>query len=434
MTDQIRFIDVFAGCGGLSLGLVKSGCTGLFAVEKNQTAFETLAHNLINSTSKYFEWPSWLPQMAQTCEDLLQNFSEEISSLNGCVDLIVGGPPCQGFSIAGKRNPIDPRNKMSEQYLALVGLVMPSFIVIENVAGYDIGFEEKIEESGSETNGKKQSYAKYIACRLSDIGYSVSAGILNCAEFGVPQTRRRFFMFCERKDNKKEFKNLFAEFVNTKKNFLKSKSLPVNRYISAKEALSDLELGKRKLVPSCDSNVKNFFEAEYLTNVVLSPFQKEMRKDCMLTIPNSRRLAKHKAKTVEHFKKIQKICRPGVSISLNEMKEVGTKKHSITVLNKDGPAPTVTTLPDDILHYKEPRILTVRENARLQSFPDWYEFLGNYTTGGVRRKSECPRYTQVGNAVPPLVSEAIGLFIQKLIAERKNDKKITASKEELSIQ
>ena len=77
------------------------------------------------------------------------------------------------------------------------------------------------------------------------------------------------------------------------------------------------------------------------------------------------------------------------------------------------PAPTLTTLPDDILHYGEPRILTVRECARLQSFPDWFTFHGKYTTGGDRRKVECPRYTQVGNAVPPLLAKAIGAGILK---------------------
>lgn len=72
------------------------------------------------------------------------------------------------------------------------------------------------------------------------------------------------------------------------------------------------------------------------------------------------------------------------------------------------PAPTLTTLPDDILHYSDPRILTVRECARLQSFPDWFTFHGKYTTGGELRKVECPRYTQVGNAVPPLLARAVG--------------------------
>jgi len=88
------------------------------------------------------------------------------------------------------------------------------------------------------------------------------------------------------------------------------------------------------------------------------------------------------------------------------------KKQAITPLCKDLPSATVTTLPDDIIHYAEPRILTVRENARLQTFPDWFEFTGAYTTGGKQRKHTCPRYTQVGNAVPPLLAEAMGLLIE----------------------
>jgi DNA (cytosine-5)-methyltransferase 1 len=79
------------------------------------------------------------------------------------------------------------------------------------------------------------------------------------------------------------------------------------------------------------------------------------------------------------------------------------------------PSHTLTTLPDDLLHYSEPRILTVRELARLQSFPDWFEFRGKYTTGGKRRRHECPRYTQVGNAVPPLVAQALGNVLMETL-------------------
>jgi DNA (cytosine-5)-methyltransferase 1 len=95
----------------------------------------------------------------------------------------------------------------------------------------------------------------------------------------------------------------------------------------------------------------------------------------------------------------------------------GLLKYRIVPLDPNKPAPTVTTLPDDILHYSEPRVLTVRESARLQSFPDWFHFLGKYTTGGAMRIRECPRYTQVGNAVPPLLARAIGFTLTALLAE-----------------
>lgn len=84
-------------------------------------------------------------------------------------------------------------------------------------------------------------------------------------------------------------------------------------------------------------------------------------------------------------------------------------------LNEFDKTPTITTLPDDYIHYHEPRILTVREYARIQSFPDWYEFQGKYTTGGILRVKEVPRYTQIGNAIPPLFSEQSGLILKHLI-------------------
>src|SRR6201986_2192813 len=89
------------------------------------------------------------------------------------------------------------------------------------------------------------------------------------------------------------------------------------------------------------------------------------------------------------------------------------------VLDPDRPSPTITSMPDDLLHYGEPRILTVRENARLQSFPDWFAFKGKYTTGGHLRRREVPRFTQVANAVPPLVARAIGEFLMKAMTKPK---------------
>ncbi len=131
--------------------------------------------------------------------------------------------------------------------------------------------------------------------------------------------------------------------------------------------------------------------------------------------PNSLRLPNHKPETVKKFKDVLKKCPKGITLNHQFRRYFKMKKQCFTPLHPDMVSKTITTLPDDLLHYSEPRILTVRENARLQSFPDWFEFKGKYTTGGERRKHECPRYTQVGNAVPPLMSEAIGNIIQKLV-------------------
>ena len=99
----------------------------------------------------------------------------------------------------------------------------------------------------------------------------------------------------------------------------------------------------------------------------------------------------------------------------SERERFGVKKQHLVVLNADNPSHTLTTLPDDYLHYAEPRILTVREYARLQSFPDWFSFHGKYTTGGHLRTKQCPRYTQVGNAVPPRLARFLGTLIRHYV-------------------
>jgi DNA (cytosine-5)-methyltransferase 1 len=106
-----------------------------------------------------------------------------------------------------------------------------------------------------------------------------------------------------------------------------------------------------------------------------------------------------------------------VQLSKEDRERLGLSKHCTVPLDPSMPSHTLTTLPDDILHYSEPRILCVREYARLQSFPDWFAFKGKYTTGGDRRVRECPRYTQVGNAVPPFLSECLGLLLQQIVSD-----------------
>ena len=100
---QHTFIDLFAGCGGLSLGLKKAGWQGLFAIEKTADAFLTLKHNLVNkSVVAPFLWPEWLPCVSMTTSELIKDYSKQLKKLRGKVDLIAGGPPCQGFSFAGR--------------------------------------------------------------------------------------------------------------------------------------------------------------------------------------------------------------------------------------------------------------------------------------------------------------------------------------------
>lgn len=411
-STPLRFVDVFAGCGGLSLGLAEAGCKGVFAIEKSPLAFETLRYNLVDGKHHSFDWPDWLPKEAMTCEALLANHGVQLDTLKGTIDLMVGGPPCQGFSTAGRRDPADPRNQMTEQYLLLVEKLQPRFIVIENVAGFNMRFESDEGLDKLIKDPKHSSYADYVTGRLEDLGYTVSRGLVNCADFGVPQNRLRYLVMCELRSATGEVAtNLLQCLMDSRKEFLQTQGLSTTQKVTVVDAIDDLRTAGKSLAKNTDSEARGFLEADYEAPPVQNGFLKSMRKRSSESAPNSRRLANHKLATIAYFKKVQEICRPGHCMSITERKILGTKKHSTTVLHSDLPAPTITTLPDDIIHYCEPRILTVRENARLQSFPDWFEFQGKYTTGGKQRKQECPRYTQVGNAVPPLLATAIGQVI-----------------------
>ena len=139
MTQQLNYIDIFAGCGGISLGLYNAGLTGIFAIEKHPDAFLTLKHNLIDNRSN-FEWPEWLPLRSWDIDILLKKYSDQLIELRGQIDLIAGGPPCQGFSVAGQRRNTDQRNKLIHSYLKFVELIQPRVIIFENVRGFTFRF------------------------------------------------------------------------------------------------------------------------------------------------------------------------------------------------------------------------------------------------------------------------------------------------------
>lgn len=404
---QKRFIDLFAGCGGLSLGLTNSGWQGVFAVEKTADAFETLKHNLIDRdiVSK-FDWPAWLACGPTTTSELIENHSESLKNLKGTIDLIAGGPPCQGFSFAGRRNPDDPRNKLTEEYIQIVDMVKPKYLLLENVKGFKSAFKNTANASD-----KGKVYAEVVKEKLEAIGYKVFHQIVNASRFGVPQPRPRFIMIAIRNELLID-QSPFVILDELLPNYRKSKGLDSAKDTSVKEAISDLETEGATLIPSTDT--EGFQQIQYAPES-LTAYQKLMReKSIEFSAPDSLRLARHNNVTLARFKTVLNGHTKGKAVRKEALELMGTKKRSFTPLHPDLPSRTITTLPDDLLHYSEPRILTVRENARLQSFPDWFEFKGKYTTGGKRRKFECPRYTQVGNAVPPLMAEALGLVIDNL--------------------
>jgi DNA (cytosine-5)-methyltransferase 1 len=404
------YIDLFSGCGGLSLGLGNAGWQGVFAVEKDEMAFDTFKHNLIDGKHKHFDWPEWLPKEATTIQTILKKYKEQLLKLKGEVDLIAGGPPCQGFSLAGRRNPNDPRNGLSNQYLKMVALVSPKYILLENVRGFNSTFSDAKGQKG------KIPQSMIVKTKLEKLGYKVFTDYVNSRDYGVPQQRQRFLMVGIRKDVLTEQVNPFELLKKIRPVFLKSKGLSEN-FVSVKEAIGDFETKLKDLIYHSGSQERGFKQLDYMPPKNLNSYQKVMRKGLNGSKPNSLRMARHKDTTIEKFKLIHELCRPGVALNDAARDKVGTRKQTTTVLNALTPSKTLTTLPDDIIHYSEPRILTVRESARIQSFPDDFSFQGKYTTGGMRRTKECPRYTQVGNAVPPLLGEVLGRLIMALNKE-----------------
>lgn len=410
-TEQLpQFIDVFAGCGGLSLGLMQAGWDGLFAIEKDKFAFETLSANLLGTDKRYlFSWPDWLPAKPCSLGSLLNKHAKELSPLSGKLDLLVGGPPCQGFSSAGRRDPNDPRNTLVSDYLTLVKSLRPRIVLIENVRGFTIDFVEKRSTSG------RINYSQKIQERLSE-DYWVFSRMLDTSLFGVPQERRRFFIIALRRTAwRRAPDDPFVLLEALVPCFLRSKGL--NTRIASRSAISDLEISRNGVVASCDT--EGFEQIGYVSPD--TRYQKLMHSG-LQAAPSDLRLARHRPEIEKRFAKIIHICRAqgrlNVSIDPQLRDRFSLKKQALRVLDPDRPAPTITSMPDDLLHYIEPRTLTVRENARLQSFPDWFAFKGKYTTGGDRRRREVPRFTQVANAVPPLLAEALGGMLKALIASR----------------
>ena len=420
----LKFVDLFAGCGGLSLGLSQAGLRGAFAIEKDPMAFETFKANFIGNgaNSIGFEWPEWLPQHAWDIEDLLHLHGDKLRSLAGEIDVLAGGPPCQGFSFAGRRQEDDPRNLLSNRYVEVVEALQPRALVLENVPGMRSLHKKRASARGSDGSLGRRSYYAILVERLEAAGYVVSADLVDASRFGVPQKRSRLIAIGLRKD----LATGFTDFTGKWEELLEASRLEMltqlglPEAVSASMALSDLETGSAGRVECIDPESRgSFVEAAYSApSTVYQQLMHEGHAGPM----NSMRLARHRPEIEARFAKILSECRRGAPMSVAARDAFGLRKQRIHPMSATVPSPTVTTLPDDILHYAEARILTVRESARLQSFPDWFHFMGKYTTGGMRRKKECPRYTQVGNAVPPLLARATGMAIITLLDETTPDR------------
>lgn len=415
--EKMTYIDFFSGCGGLSLGLGLANWNGIFAIEKDPMAFKTFKRNLIDEDSlhrHFCDWPDWLTKEPHAIEDVLEDKSicQEFKKLAGTVTLVAGGPPCQGFSVAGARNGKDPRNLLVFKQIEAIRLLRPKFALVENVGGFERKFVTKPTEEGC------ISVAEEAIQELKDAGYNVGKVIINAAEYGVPQLRQRVILFAISKeyagllDSKRLLEDTLSKVAIEQR---KELGLPVDRYVNVEEALSDLS--GDELVD--DPEFSGYKTCRYLPPQ--SAYQEMMRKNTEgCGIPTSHRFNKHSQKVIDLYDLAHRTQRPG-RLSKEFLYENGCHSNKRFVLNLEEPCSTVTTAPEELIHYKHPRVVTLREMARIQSFPDDFAFYGRYTLNGPARGIDVPRNAQIGNAIPPLAGRAIGKAIQMIAEEIESE-------------
>ena len=440
---KLKYIDLFAGCGGLSLGLRQSGHELLLAVEKSPMAAETYFHNFVKRIVDPKDWQEYLLSglanqvekrlLVAPVSDLLSSQPAMDSLKSQEPDLVVGGPPCQGFSLAGRRNPSDIRNKLPWEFLEVVERTNPKMVVIENV----LGMKHKFNPNENTT------VFDQLQTALTDTGkgYEVQAVEVNALHFGAPQHRPRLLIIGLRKDIS-QTRQLFSTNNLWKSDFMGQTLQPALAPIPTETPTSVTSVGEAI--------------ADLLENPSQNSYTKLM-SSAWGTIPASKVIPNHKKrthqpKTEQRFRLYQFLSQSGVDSrilgfgSREKMEEaltacklpaispdgtilattktsllelswsLRTKKHSQRVLDLDKPSPTVVTIGDDYVHPLEARSFTVRELARFQGFPNGFEFRAKETTGGINRKNEVPQYSQVGNAVSPFLAKAIGELASRLLA------------------
>ena len=416
-SSQLTFIDLFAGCGGLSLGLEKAGFFPLYVNELNKDALETYLINRDNNyphlREKFFSQDikkviHKKNYFADLHEDFKKYFGRNFKK--DTVDLVVGGPPCQGFSGIGVRRSYSvdrikiPSNHLFQDMVFFIKNINPKIFLFENVKG--------LLTARWTRKGVKGEVFKDVLKTFKEIpNYQVKFKLVYSKDYGVPQNRPRILIIGVHKDIKmklvKEDDALTNKFIPK----------PDYQYPNIDEVLSDL----------VDKNFINGGETLDYPSSPKNKWQKNIRKKSKSKqIRKNRKLTEHKYSN--HSKKIISKFTCMIKNHGQIPSEFKTKKFSQKVLpskwGPNGPTITITSLPDDYIHFTQPRSLTVREWARLQTFPDWYQFSGKRTTGGIRRSGnpllnlnerEVPKYTQIGNAVPVKLAYELGKHFSKII-------------------
>jgi DNA (cytosine-5)-methyltransferase 1 len=523
MVQKLNFIELFAGCGGLSLGLKSTGLKLALANELSPMAAETYAFNffdenlsekdsssILNSKTLWIssshprselekrlrENPSHFPPIESGFSDLpvtgdidgkllvgsitelnkwLLNNPKALRKIKhafgrGEIDLLSGGPPCQSFSMAGLREKDSEKNSLPWEFATFAKIIKPKLILLENVSGILRPFKSE--------NGQKYYAWFEISKAFVEVDYIPICLHVNAKFVGVPQNRPRFILIGIRSDlvNKirkncnisenelidssssfyekiKTNADVYLEdlrcwdLANTKTHSLFKSTflnylLTHTKHLSVQDALGDLDPAstfKSKFKKDLKSVFCNVITSKKLSNhefrsnsslvkrrfriyQVLNELSRSTKKEVThllngkcFDISASSWIEVSKFKFLLDDKKLQFFKTKNEFIKFILLHK--TKKRTQKALIANQPAPAALSIPDDACHYDvtQLRTLSVREMARIQSFPDDFEFRSKITTGGKMRRYEVPQYTQVGNAVPPLLGRALGLSIHELL-------------------
>lgn len=359
-TKKYTCLDLFSGAGGLSRGFYDANYEVVLGVDFDEMALKTFKEN--HGEAEVMKLDLFNHENIKCIETFIKERNIEI-------DVLVGGPPCQGFSLAGPRNKNDERNKLFEAMVILAERIKPKAIVLENVPGLlqlhdGIGAKRIIEEFGK-------------------VGYNMSSKLLYAPDYGIPQIRKRVF-FVGFSNQSLEFQ--FPEPTVAKEN-----------YVTCEDAISDLPVLE---------NIYGDEIQEYETEP-LTEYQKLMRK-------NSNNIYNHIG-TIHEEKTVKLISMVPEGKNFRALPEEYSSQfkynEALTRYHSKKPSLTINTGHRSHFHYKHNRIPTVRESARLQSFPDDFIFYGN--------KSQ--QYKQVGNAVPPMLGYVIAKQLKQYLGVQTNN-------------
>lgn len=399
---KYKVVDLFAGAGGFGLGFTMgedSPYELVCSVEKDKWAAETLmansTHKIVLSNIEKFKTKQ---SIRQVCKEI--------------PDIIIGGPPCQGFSYAsGKKDPSDPRNSLFKYFAKWVNTLGPQVFVMENVKGLLNGHNEKGEK-----------VIDIIEQTFKKIGYSINIWVLNAANYGVPQIRERIFIVGYKGDIKIT-PPAITHYLPSQINMLGTKIEKLTPAITVWDAIGDLPS-----INAGEGAEEQIYEKEGTT-----VFQNESRTNSLKVYNHV--AMNHTKRVVHRYENIiNGVAMSNIPDESKVRKRNGNGELSESVFSSNyrhlKPDMISYTIPasfySNFVHPYKARNITTREAARIQSFPDYYVFKGKRTQIsskllmqlGKEDENHLSQYNQVGNAVPPLLAKAISKRIHEFLQEQ----------------